>query len=268
MALNYSNITKYISSARLQKYELVCSGDHKKTLKLYQTNLRLSQAFYPILSLFEVVFRNAINEAMTSYFSDPNWLENQISGFMNDSTLKSSNPRHPHNEFMKKSVRSAIHKSGSHLHHKIVAELKFGFWTSFFDPKHYRLLAGRPISIFTTLPSGTNRSNILDKINRIRDFRNRIYHNEPVVFKKDTNGIPYFTLECCQNAYDDILDIFKWLNLDFNCWTKRINNVPFEIQRADCMKKYYPRSSYHINRILIGLRHYRRKYFPSIKNDF
>lgn len=76
--LNYNNIKKYISAARLQRYEAICGNDPKKSLKLYQTNLRLSQAFYPILSLFEVILRNAINYEMIRYYNDAEWLRNRI----------------------------------------------------------------------------------------------------------------------------------------------------------------------------------------------
>jgi len=68
--MNYLEIKKYLSAARLTRYEIICNNDDQKVLKLYQTNLKLSQSFYPLLSLFEVVLRNALSEELTRYFSN------------------------------------------------------------------------------------------------------------------------------------------------------------------------------------------------------
>lgn len=82
MTLNYHKIIKYISAPRLKRYEDVCNGDQKRTLKLYQANIKLSQAFYSVLSLLEVVLRNALNEELSNFFQDRDWIINQRTGFM------------------------------------------------------------------------------------------------------------------------------------------------------------------------------------------
>lgn len=264
MSIDYQKIKKYVSSPRLQKYEIVCNNSPRKSLKLYQTNLRLSQAFYPVLSLYEIVLRNAINEELINYFNDQNWLKNQLTGFMNDPSLKYYNKRKKTwitNEYLKNCVYEAQRKSNySTLHYKVVAELKLGYWSSLFDPTNYKILNGRPIRIFNKLPSGTSRSNIFDKITHIRDFRNRIYHNEPIIFVKGSSANPKFDINKCKQVYKEIQDIFCWLGLDFHLWTKHINNIPFELKRAKCVYKHYPNRKYYIKRILIGCNHYRNKY--------
>jgi len=264
MPLDYNNIQKYISSSRLQGYEWVCNGNNRKTLKLYQTNLRLSQAFYPLLSLCEVILRNALNEELTNYFKDTEWLKNQLNGFMNHSSLTFIDKRtgqQKANLFLQKSVNNTIRDLGKNATQcKIIADLNFGFWTALFDKTHYAILKGCPIQIFPNLPTGANRRQVYQMLLRIRDFRNRIYHNEAIIFSKDTNGNPVFDITHAQTIYSDIHDFFSWLNLDFRCWTKRIDNINFEIDRANCMMKKYPAKTYYINRIVLGFRHYRNKY--------
>lgn len=61
MSVDLGNIRKYISDARLQNYLDVCQNNYPKALKLYQVNMRLSQSFYPLLSLVEVILRIALN---------------------------------------------------------------------------------------------------------------------------------------------------------------------------------------------------------------
>lgn len=244
MSIDYVKIKKYISAPRLQTYEIVSLNDTKRALKFYQTNIRLSQAFYPLLTIVEVILRNAINEEMSAHFSDVNWLINQQNGFMVDPSLTSID-RHSglpkHNHFLKSSVAKSIRKIGAgYTQGKIISTLEFGFWTAFFDNYHYRILSGVPIQIFSRLPKGTNRAMIFDKLTRIRDFRNRVYHNEPILFDKDVVGTPYFSLNKASEVYKDIEDIFKWLDIDFVRWTKRINNIEFELKRAEHVYNVYP----------------------------
>jgi hypothetical protein len=264
MSKDYSKIKKLISSERLKKYEIVCNNCKKKTLKLYQTNLRLSQAFYPILSLYEIVLRNAINEELALFFSDQNWLFNQRNGFMSDPSLTytDSNGKTQNNIYLKSSVNEVIRKNKPFVtHHKIISELKLGYWTSLFDNNHFRVLKGVPRNSFKKLPSKVNRKKLYKKLCDIRDFRNRIYHNEPIIFEKDskTNKV-LFSLQNSNKAYNDIIEVFEWLDIDFNQWTKRINNIPFELQRAKYVFNYYPGKIYYFQRIILGCKHYKNKY--------
>lgn len=264
---DYATISKYISSARLLPYEEVCDHDTKRALKLYQVNLRLSAAFYPLLSLFEIILRNALNEELILHFNDANWLKNQRSGFMSHPSLTYFDTRlgrQINNDFLKKSVQKIINNNAPGISQgKIIADLNFGFWTELFEGTHYKNLQGRPIQIFSNLPAGMNRSHINHRLNKIRRFRNRISHHEPIVFGKDANGRRIFSMKDVSEIYQDIEDIFTWLDLDFKAWTKKINNVTFEIERANQVYKHYPRIQYFFIRITLGLKHYRNRYLNS-----
>ncbi|NDV60319.1 Abi family protein [Bacteroides sp. 519] len=264
MSLNYLKIKKYISAPRLQVYEIVSANNTKRALKTYQANIRLAQAYYPLLTIVEVVLRNAINEELSTHFSDPHWLITQRTGFMIDPSLTHIDRRTGatrQNHYLKNSVQKSINKIGTGFTQgKIIANLDFGFWTAFFDNYHYRILAGVPIQIFSTLPTGTNRGMIFDKLTRIREFRNRLYHNEAIIFNKDTAGNPFFSLRLAKTVYKDIQDIFEWLNLDFIRWTKRINNVDFELKRMDYVYNFYPLRKYYYFRIKLAISHYKNKY--------
>ncbi len=243
---------------------MICNGDVKKTLKLYQTNLRISQAFYPQLSLFEVILRNALDEELKVYFKDSNWLINQQNGFMNHASLSyidRKTGKRVYNLYLKKSVAKIIADLGLNVTQgKIIADLTFGFWTSLLEKTHYKILNGTPIQIFTKLPPNTNRNIVYQKLLRIRDFRNRVYHNEPIIFGRDAVGNPILDLEQARLIYSDIRDFFHWLNLDFDNWTKRINNINFEIDRAECMMSKYPTKRYYFKRIILGVKHFSTKY--------
>jgi len=72
--LEYNKLEYYLSKPRLDKF-LAASGHSKsKAQKLYRINLRVAQAFYPVLNLFEIFLRNATNEVIAVYFNDSHFL--------------------------------------------------------------------------------------------------------------------------------------------------------------------------------------------------
>lgn len=60
---------------------------------LYSANMKIAQAFHPLLSSFEVILRNQLHYALARHFSDGNWIINQKSGFMVASSLTYTNKR-------------------------------------------------------------------------------------------------------------------------------------------------------------------------------
>ena len=90
---------------------------------------------------------------------------------------------------------------------RIIAEQTFGFWTDLFEVHHYRLLGGRPIQIFSALPSTYGRKEVLQELHSIRRFRNRINHNEPICFHQ--NRIDF---SAAQAVHHSISSIFSWID--------------------------------------------------------
>ena len=105
----------------------------------------MAQAFHPLLGCLEVVLRNGINDQLTSYFADPNWIINQKAGFMVHPLLTHTNKktgRVETNRFILNSVKEAERKlvkrgigvtSG-----RVISEQTFGFWTDLFESHHYK----------------------------------------------------------------------------------------------------------------------------------
>lgn len=94
-------------------------------------------------------------------------------------------------------------------------EAGFGFWVEFFNPRIYKLSKGRPIKIFTQLPNGIKRKNLYEKLSKVKDFRNRLYHSRipPVTEKSHEEYID----ECVEN-YEILLELLSWIdspNRDF-----------------------------------------------------
>ena len=185
----------------------------------------VAQSIHPVIGVFEVVLRNSIYNTISNYFQDENWIMNQKEGFMSDKTLVfRNNPSKisKRNDFLKKEVLKAEKKlklkysntpSMSIKAGNIIAEQSFGFWTNFFEPHHYKILKGNPIQIFRDLPQGVGRKEILNKLNAIRQFRNRINHNEPICFVD--NKFSYSEIQTIHQSIYELLTYMDERLIDF-----------------------------------------------------
>ena len=86
--------TETLPSITMQRYGYKATNRNKnKTVMLYFANMKIAQAFHPLLSSFEVILRNQLHYALARHFSDGNWIINQKSGFMVASSLTYTNKR-------------------------------------------------------------------------------------------------------------------------------------------------------------------------------
>lgn len=234
--MDYEKFQGSVSKPRLDKYLNSCGGSREKALKLYEANLAVAQAYYPVLNLFEVFLRNSINEQLAIYFTDRGWIKNQKTGFMADSSLGA-------NFWMQKEVQgvedkirakieasmsSAMDKSKIKINaNKIISQLSLGFWTSFFDPDHFKLVNGTVLQCFPNKPTAINRGRIILMLNRIRDFRNRIYHNQAICF--DETRIDFSKAE---KIRDDIFKLLEWMDGDMAKYVNRFDDIDSKIKAA------------------------------------
>ena len=129
--MDYKASQKLYSKARMGKYLKACAGNKLKTMQLYRYNLRLCQRFYGVLSLFEVVLRNAVNEHYMNYYSDSDWIVNQADIYLDLTHIR---------EF-----RNRI------AHHEPICFDGSGQISTVFARKHYQLICGY-ISYFGQQP--------------------------------------------------------------------------------------------------------------------
>jgi len=223
--MEFSKLEYYLSQSRLQRFLNATGNSKSKAQKLYRVNLRVSQAFYPVLNLFEIFLRNTVNYHISSHFTNPNWITTEKTGFMNDPSLAGTK------YFLKMSVQKAentIRRKGAAVSSgKVIAEQSFGFWTSLFDTHHYRLIAGSPIHAFPNKPAQVNRRIINQKLNRIREFRNRIYHNEPICF----NALN-IDFAAAQNINVELCEMLTWIDADLPEYVEYFNSIQSKIDSA------------------------------------
>ncbi|MBF0368462.1 MAG: Abi family protein [Magnetococcales bacterium] len=165
-----SRIKENLSPERLSSYLDQNGGDLKAAIHLYEHNTNLSAAFYRPLQGLEVVLRNAIQNQLAKGFQRQDWYDDPI--FL---------------EILQSHHKNALNKARNALAREnkpispggIVAELSFGFWTGLLGPK-YAVLWNR--YLYQSFPNKKlQRKQCHKSLNRIRRFRNRIAHHEPIL---------------------------------------------------------------------------------------
>lgn len=179
--MNYSDFEQAFSTPRLGRFLFAAKGDQQKALQLYKLNIELSGCLFGVLSIFEVVLRNHIDQYYRHYFGDNEWLKNQCGQggmFSHPSFLRSGFESRTR-------ILTTIAQLGNHYtHDRLVAELNFGFWTYMFAPIQFRVGGQGLHRIYTQRPKGTSQGQIFNELDEVRNLRNRIAHHEPLCFDK------------------------------------------------------------------------------------
>jgi hypothetical protein len=171
-------LAETISQPRLETYLSARSDDRRSALALYRWNTEISGAFMVPLQFCEVAVRNAITGAIARVYG-PDW--HQSSGFLQSlpAPSKGYSPRHD--------LESASYRRRTAGH--VVADLRFAFWGSMLTSRHdARLWRVHLRNQFPGLPSDLvdqqGRALIHDQLEKVREFRNRVAHHEPI-FKRN-----------------------------------------------------------------------------------
>jgi Abi-like protein len=213
----FSEYEELFSKPRMARYLHAAKGEVELAKKLYRANLAISESFLPLLSAFEVCLRNKLSKQVAAMTGRNDWILREKHGFMADPTLRPS-------FFLQREVDRAEAKLHAQRRHAsaagILAEQNLGFWVSLFEPAHFKLLRGAPIKIFGKLPTGHRRIDIANALHAIRNFRNRIYHNEPICFDGGR-----FDLREANLVHAHIQNLSQWMDPYFGAWIKQATRV-------------------------------------------
>lgn len=198
---------KVFSNQRMKKYFDHYPTDDEKAVTHYKSNIELSESFYSVLSLFEVALRNSLNRELINYFETEDWYLHiaSVPGLRN---LKNNI------DIAKKHIAN---RNETITANKVVAELTLGFWVRLFNAE-YELILWKPLrKAFPFLEkSHRQRNNVSAPINKIRDFRNRVFHHEPISWD----------LKKVKETHDRIISVMGWLNKDLPILAEEIDRFP------------------------------------------
>jgi hypothetical protein len=216
-AMNYRKFIRFYSYQRINKYFRAAGKNKQKAIELYQANLELAQAFHPLLGSFEVILRNQLHYVLAAHFNDKEWIIHEKTGFMQDRRL---GPKFWLKGEVMKAEKKLTDKRIAITHGRIIAEQNLGFWNSLFEKKPYAVLSGTPMSVFKNKPVYIGRTDINNRIIEVREFRNRINHNEPICFVNGRKDFSY-----AKSMHDKILELMDWIDPDISNSLSMIDNV-------------------------------------------
>ncbi len=199
---------KIFSTERMARYFDRYPADPKRAILHYQCNLELSASMYICISVLEVSLRNALSRELRKMTGREDWYV----VFPKTSGLKSLN----------KYITQAIHHiTGRHesiTPDKIIAELTLGFWVSLLNNEYERVLWKHLRRSFPYMPKSLRqRKNISAPLNRFRNFRNRVFHNEAICWN----------ISNVQRTHDEMIEVLGWINKDIPKWLAPSDTFPY-----------------------------------------
>jgi hypothetical protein len=167
---------KATSAERLESYRRDPNEGDEILLSRYLWNVALCEALYPVLTTLEIALRNAIHDAASSHFGSIFWLSDGSMQFQ------------PYQQGQINDAVFAIGRRSRPLTAgRLVAELSLGFWTSLLDRPYEQVLWPALLpAVFPGMPRRRRtRANAAGRLGAIRKLRNRVYDNEPVLYRHD-----------------------------------------------------------------------------------
>ena len=167
------SLKRSLSGVRFEAYRRSTGEGDEAALARYVWNVALCEALYPSVHCLEVALRNALHRQAAHYFRTASWLD-------------PSTPSCVLSEREKRKVRRAMQelqrRNRPPTPDRVVAELTFGFWTSLLSREYEQRFLIRIIKpAFPHLPKPIRtRRTLAGRFNEIRQFRNRIFHHEPI----------------------------------------------------------------------------------------
>ena len=158
-------ITDLLSEKRLAKY---LGSGIENAIACHLFNCELAESFYSSLSYFEIILRNKIDKVFSKYLGD-DWIfkDEYIIG-RNQDNMKNALA---HIKDTKKNSTNKNH---------IISELNLGFWVYLFLPAYNDVVWKKHPQVLQEIFDGCKDisvlSRIFNKLNRIRMYRNKIFH--------------------------------------------------------------------------------------------
>lgn len=159
-----------ISEQRFDRYLQWADGNYEQAEELYLLNISLSTEFYYPLQTLEITLRNRINRIMNEAYGD-GWLADKKFPFVRT-----------HQDKLDKEITSLKKRNIEVCDVRLIPEISFKFWTSFFalkyDNQWQQFLNKAIVSEHRT---SVSRRLIEEKLEGLKKLRNRIAHHEPII---------------------------------------------------------------------------------------
>ena len=171
--MDWSDLEKHFSAARLGRCRASCNGDVARAAKAYVNNMLLAEATMPMLNVLEIALKNGVHQRLITLYKRSDWWDSWV-----------SDPSFPWQVREVVSAKAKLQRRAEALTpDKIIAELPFGFWSSLFNVQFQTILWKDLRLIFPRCPKPQRqRHTVSSALNQIRELRNRVFHHEQLLW--------------------------------------------------------------------------------------
>ena len=185
----FKQISIAISKDRINAYSRDGAGE-LIAMSRYLWNIAVCESLYSPLQMAEIALRNAANRAFSEIYG-PQWYDNA--------------PLQPLNQNQIGQAKAKITRMGKSVTpSRMVEELHFGFWTSFFNRANSKTpMAAKLLKTgFRHCPKRLRNIKLQrSRWNLIRTLRNSVFHHERIIHWKDLS-----------NRHECLIETLGWLS--------------------------------------------------------
>lgn len=179
--VNPEAIAQRLTRGRLTSYLQATGEDLSAALELYDWNASVSGALHEDIGRLEVVFRNAIDEALVAYGEAKGW---PAVWYRRTELFPGRHGARALGD-LNKARNRAGRRGRPEVHGKVIAELSLGFWRYLCTPAYLTSMWVPALTqAFPEHPGVDDprdvREGVSDRIQRIHFLRNRVAHYEPI----------------------------------------------------------------------------------------
>ena len=218
--LFFRKVRDTLSAERLGSYGAQDDADDCVLLARYLWNMSVCESLYSPLQIAEVGLRNMISQRLSEKYGELWFHKAPISRYQQENI---------DNAIIKlKRSRKSLSPGA------IVAELSFGFWTSFFNKRHSRSGLGHYLAkSFVHAPKSQRDMKQLEQNwDRVRVMRNRVFHHERIIHWKDLN-----------DKHEKLLELIRWISPELHEMTLALDR--FSVIRAEGIDPWIIKVSEH-----------------------
>lgn len=197
-------LERALSVPRLGRYLADSGGILDAALSLYERNARLAEAFYRPLQSLEVCLRNHLSAQLAARYGS-HWYQNGGPP-LDQETVERING----------AIADLARAGRAPTPGAVVAELSFGFWVMVLGRKYDATLWRTTFApAFSESGRRMARQPIHNRMDAIRNFRNRVFHHEAI-----------YHLNPAQR-HADIIQAIAWICPDSAAWAWEHSRVPY-----------------------------------------
>ncbi|MCH8684205.1 hypothetical protein [Pedomonas mirosovicensis] len=199
-------LNRTVSQDRWRTYLIAGGFDEHLAHRLYLWNVAVGQSFHYPLQSVEVALRNVIHNALSADYG-PEWCSSRDCGRMLGQGAVLA---------IEKTARLHQSKYGHRPNTtQVVASLSLGFWVKLLRERYHGPLWVRHAAhAFPHLSQTVAFTTLSDTSTRIKEFRNRVFHHEPLIRHDLTK------------EYSRILQLLGWICPETRDWMRRHASVP------------------------------------------